>query len=616
MDQNSQNKTDGDSADYKTVDEVISDEAPDVAFELLPVIAPHISLEEIKRLRPSRWAVNLVAVSTLLSGLVGAIQPLAARLAEHPRLFSVLVPNDYYHFSKSLHVAFGLFLIYLSINLFKRKHNAWLAAVVLSAGSALLHLARIGAERIKFISDPDISEGIPLVTLIVPILTVVLLVIYRKQFTVLSESHRLRTGIRKFILSVILAIAYGTIGFFLLERHDFGLNFQLSEALIRSIRELFFIGNPDLTARSASARWFINSLHVFGSLAAAFAVYSIFRPIQYKLSTHPKEREQAEALLKQYGKDALDHYKTISDKSYYFLAGGNSFIAYKTVLNVAIGLGDPVGPDAELEKITTEFRTFCKNNDWSMAFLQVKPDNINAYEKLGLNVLKVGEEAIVDLDKFANETAKGKNFKSKVKKFDKDGFVLERLAPPHSKELVDTVEKVSNAWLSLPGRRERGFSLGWFEREEVEKDILFVLKNPEKEVIAFVNQVPSYAPGEASIDMMRHNEDVPNGTMDYLFTKLLTALKEDGFKTFSLGLAALSGVGDQPDSSMEERAIHQIYEHMNRFFSYKGLRQYKNKFSPTWKASYLVYENGPPGLIKTALAITRAGELSLDDDED
>jgi phosphatidylglycerol lysyltransferase len=233
-----------------------------------------------------------------------------------------------------------------------------------------------------------------------------------------------------------------------------------------------------------------------------------------------------------------------------------------------------------------------------------------------LDVLKVGEEAVVDLDKFASETSKGKNFKSKVKKFEKEGYALERLAPPHSRELVDTVESVSNAWLSLPGRRERGFSLGWFEREEVEKDNLFVLKNPQQEIIAFVNQVPSYAPGEASIDMMRHKEDVPNGTMDYLFTKLLTALKQDGYKQFSLGLAALSGVGDQPGASMEERAIHQIYEHMNRFFSYKGLRQYKNKFNPVWKASYLVYENGPPGLIKTALAITRAGELSLDDMDD
>lgn len=591
-----------------------TDDSDDVEFSThQPSQTARLTLDDIKSVVPSHWPVNLVAAFTLLSGLVGTIQPLAARLQNHPKIFSMLVPYDYYHISKSLHVVVGLFLIYLSLNLIKRKRNAWIATVVIASFSALLHAARIGVERIKFINDPDLTQGIPLVTVVIPALTVVLLFIYRKQFTVLSESHKLKTGLVRLALSIVLALGYGTLGFWLLERHDFGLNFELTEAFVRSCRELFFIGNADLTARSAGAKWFIDSLHVFGTMAAAFGAFSLFRPIHYKLSTQPKEHERSLQLLKAHGKDALDHYKSLPDKSYFFLPGGNSFIAYKTVLNIAIGLGDPVGPDNELEKVTNEFRTFCHNNDWRMAFLQVKPDNVELYKKLGLDVLKVGEEAIIDLDKFANETVKNKNFKSKAKKFDKDGFVLERQPAPHSKELADTVEKVSNEWLSLPGRRERGFSLGWFDRESVEKETLFVLKDPSGEIIAFVNQVPSYAPGEASIDMMRHKETVPNGTMDFLFAKLLTALKEDGYKTFNLGLAALSGVGEEPDATLEERAIHQIYEHMNRFFSYKGLRQYKNKFSPIWKASFLAYEGGTPGLIKTALAITRAGELSLDD---
>src|SRR5205085_6173060 len=118
---------------------------------------------------------------------------------------------------------------------------------------------------------------------------------------------------------------------------------------------------------------------------------------------------------------------------YFFLPDGQSFIAYKTVLNIAIGLGDPVGPDEETEKITTDFRNFCHNNDWKIAFLQVKPKNIELYKRLELDVLKVGEEAVIDLEKFVSETIKGKNFKSKMKKFDKEGFVLQRHPAPHSK---------------------------------------------------------------------------------------------------------------------------------------------------------------------------------------
>lgn len=588
------------------------DDRQDVDY-LNPQSAQTNPVETIQEPVPIRWPVNLVAGLVLLSGLIGTIQPLALRLAQHPKLFAIVISYDYYHFGKSLHVAFGLFLIYLSLNLFKRKRNAWLAALVLSTLSAVLHAFQVGAERIHWIADRDLSETVPLLTLTIPALTVVLLFIYRSQFTVRSEKPRLQTGILILALSLVLVLAYGTLGFWLLDRHDFGLNFEVGEAFVRTLRETFFIGNKDLIPETRFAVWFINSLHVFGTLASAVAAYGLFRPIQYQLSTHPKEVEHVNQLLEKYGQDALDNYKTLPDKSYFFLAGGESVIAYKTVMNIAIGLGDPVGPEGETEKITRAFQDFCHNNDWKLAFLQVKPNNVDLYKRLDLDVLKVGEEAIIDLEKFANETIKGKNFKSKLKKFDKEGFILERHPVPHTKELIDTVQSVSDQWLALPGRRERGFSLGWFDRESIADETIFILKDPKGETIAFVNQVKSYAPGEASIDMMRHKEDVPNGTMDFLFSKLLIALRDDGFKTFNLGLAALSGVGESPDASLEERAIHQIYEHMNRFFSYKGLRQYKNKFSPTWKASYLVYEGGTPGLIKTALAITRAGELSLDD---
>ncbi len=559
------------------------------------------------------WPVRLIGCLTLLSGLVAAVQPLAARIAAHPRLFSILVPYDYYHLSKSIHVVFGLFLIYLSINLFKRKKNAWFAAILLAVLSAVLHAAQMGAEHIGWIKDAALRDFIPQATFTLPVLTVVLLSFYRKQFTVESERPRLSTGLDIFALSLSLVLAYGTLGFWLLERHDFGLNFELAEAFVRAVREIFFVGNMDLIPQTRFAYWFLQSLHVFGGLAAVYVAYSFFRPIHYKLTTQEKERHIAENLLKLHGKDALDHYKTLPDKSYFFLNDGQGFIAYKTVLNVAIALGDPIAPDNELETLTQQFRTLCRNNDWKVAFLQVKPNNLEMFKRIGLDVLKVGEEAVIDLDKFVASTARGKNFKSKVKKLEKDGFVLECHKPPHTTLLVDAVEAVSNQWLSLPGRRERGFSLGWFDRESVEKEILFVLKDKAGEIVAFVNQVPSYAPGEASIDMMRHKESVPNGTMDFLFVKLLSALHDNGFHYFNLGLAALSGVGDEPEASLEEKAIHEIYEHMNRFFSYKGLRRYKDKFEPDWKESFLVYEGGPPGLIKTALAVTRAGELTWDD---
>jgi len=250
--------------------------------------------------------------------------------------------------------------------------------------------------------------------------------------------------------------------------------------------------------------------------------------------------------------------------------------------------------------------------------LQVNEQHLAAYEANGLNALQVGEDAIVDLEVFCRDTIKKKTFKSTIKKFEKDGYRLVKHAPPHSEALLDEVQRISDAWLRLPGRRERGFSLGQFDRQDLGQDNLYVLRDKDGKGVAFVNQIRSYRRDrrESTIDMMRYGADAPNGTMDFLFVELMKSLKADGYEEFSLGLAALSGVGQDSDDDLKEKALHQIYEHLNRFFSYKGLRNYKNKFEPRWEPRYLIYEGRLPNLIKTGLAIAKITEKTQSNADD
>ena len=67
-------------------------------------------------------------------------------------------------------------------------------------------------------------------------------------------------------------------------------------------------------------------------------------------------------------------------------------------------------------------------------------------------------------------------------------------------------------------------------------------------------------------------------------------------------------VGEDADASLEEKAMQKIFAHLNRFFSYKGLKAYKDKFDPTWEDRFLVYEGGVPGLVQAGLAIAKATE--------
>lgn len=591
----------------------------DVAYSIgeeFPTAA-HSEIEELAAGTPevdpfrarALWSMRVSAVVTFLSGLVCVVHPLFIRLAAHPKLFTALVPYSVYHWSRSLTSAFGLMLIYLSLNLLRGKRVAWVLSFSLTLVSLLNLLAGIGNERIAWVVDHSQDMTLPITALIPSTIALMLLWIWRGNFTVRSEPRGIHRA-SKFVLSSLgVAFLYGAVGFWLLDQKDFGINFTWPNALYRTFREMTLQGNSDLIAHTQYGASFLQSLRVLGMLAGVFSLYSIFRPLEYELATLPRERLRAKAILSKDGRSALDEMKLLLDKSYFFGRGENSFIAYKTVRNIAVALGDPVGPEEDLPELTARFLSFCHNNGWKVAFMQTTPDFLSIYKGLGLDVLKVGEDGVVDLEKFCTSTIKAKTFKSPLRKFDKQGCKLEYLLPPHSVATLDSVQRVSDEWLSLPGRKERGFSLGQFDRSALQSHPLFVLKDEKEEIIAFVDQIPSYVQGEVTIDMMRHRENVPSGTMDYLFGKLLLALKELGFTRFSLGLAALSGVGDKPGASLEEKGAFLVYNHLNRFFSYKGLRAYKQKFEPDWEERFLIYEGGPPGLVRTAAALVGAMQV-------
>jgi phosphatidylglycerol lysyltransferase len=127
-------------------------------------------------------------------------------------------------------------------------------------------------------------------------------------------------------------------------------------------------------------------------------------------------------------------------------------------------------------------------------------------------------------------------------------------------------------------------------------------------MVAFLNEVPGVRPSVATVDLMRHRRQVPNGLMDYLFSELMLRLREEGYRWFSLGLAPLAGVGDGEGAGWPERVAHEVYEHSSAVFSFKGLRSYKAKFDPVWEERFLAHQGGPLGLLRAALALAHLSQ--------
>ena len=559
-------------------------------IENLPTPPPGIAVtwrrllwEAIKK----EWPIWLTCLAILANGLLPIFQTLLTRFSEHPRFFNTVLPFGVFHFSRSLTVAIGFVLVFLSFHLLQRRRVAWWLAIVSLSLSLVMHIVlQLWYEALA------------------PAVTVALLLFFRRRFSVRTERHSITRGLALSVFVVSFAVIYGIVGFSFLDRRDFGVDFSFGESLYRTLRQLFIVGNSDLVTHTWYARWFMDSLNLMGVLAFGFVAYSTFRPVVFRLQVLPREISEARAILEKYGRSSYDYFKVWPDKSYFFSDTRKSFVSYKTVMSVAFSLGDPVGPEDESESAASSFLRFCSDNGWLVAFLL--PDVLPMYERLGLSRLKIGKEAIVDLDHFSSHTIEAKYFRKIRRRFETRGYKLSRYKPPHPAALLDEVEEVSKKWLSEAGRREFGFIQGRFERSYVAATPLCVLRDSTGRPLAFVNEIPSNRPGEANFDMMRHVSEVPPGTMDYIFTELMLALKQEGYRSFDLGLAPFAGVGDRPEATIGERAVHQLFDRLFWFVSYKGLRNYKVKFEPDWEDRFLVYQGGPVGLVRIALAIGRA----------
>lgn len=98
---------------------------------------------------------------------------------------------------------------------------------------------------------------------------------------------------------------------------------------------------------------------------------------------------------------------------------------------------------------------------------------------------------------------------------------------------------------------------------------------------------------------------VERGLVDLMFVRLIEYFKEKGYDTFNLGLCPLANVGEHPGASLQERAVYFLYQNFNQLYSFKGLRQFKEKYAPRWEPRYLVYPH-PLVLPKIAVAIVTA----------
>ncbi|MDB8790376.1 bifunctional lysylphosphatidylglycerol flippase/synthetase MprF [Romboutsia sp. 1001216sp1] len=308
-------------------------------------------------------------------------------------------------------------------------------------------------------------------------------------------------------------------------------------------------------------------------------------------------KDDVENILNKFGGTSIIHFIYLNDKYVYINKDKDVLIQYQTYANKIFILGNPVGNDENIFNTIQEFYELADKYGYIPTFCAIDDKLIPYLHETGYEFFKLGEEAAVDLNKFTLEGRKMKSVRNAISRVSKEEYTFEVVKPPFSDEFMDSIKAVSDEWLC--GRQEKGFSIGFFDVEYLSRNPISIVKNKDGEIKGFANFMPMYDGHKTlSIDLMRFSHETCNGIMDFMFVNLFEWGKENGYSRFNMGMAPLSNVGISKYAFLGEKIAAKVYSHGHKFYSFQGLKKFKEKYCDSWDGRYMAYKR------KTSLITT------------
>lgn len=518
------------------------------------------------RVFPS-FLIFILGLVNLLSGLTPAIH-------WRMRLVEEYLPLGTVHFSNDLVIASGVILLVTSAFLLRGLRNAWVIALTVSLLSVVAHITKaIDYEEALFAA-----------------LVCGILIATRRQYQIKGIRRLMNVGIVVALGIFFTGLLFGFLGFYFLDLQQFGVNLNRWQSLHETLRS-FFLLSTDLVPKTRFAKGFLRVINVLGASSFGFLLYAFLRPFVYDRTEEQDVFVKAKALVERYGTSSAEYFKTYPDKLLFFSREPEGFVSYKVANDFAIALGTPVCENSResVSRILDQFERYCTEHGLRAVYYRVNEESLELFQKRRMRALPIGQEALVDVQAFSMEGKRRQNLRTARNNLLKKGYRCRVLEPPVPGNILQQLKAVSDDWLDKLEEQELVFSQGMFLEEELREHTVLLLEAPDGKIVAFLDLVPDYKPGEARYDLIRRLSEEYSGCLDMLMVELIAYLKQRGIRYLNMGMAPMSGI--ETPKGFTERSIKFAYERIKRFRHYRGLRYFKEKFDPEWTNKYLIYQH-------------------------
>lgn len=325
--------------------------------------------------------------------------------------------------------------------------------------------------------------------------------------------------------------------------------------------------------------------------AVIVGLLKLIRPKQ-KETKEPDEKELLIAKgISSGSPSSLSNLVLLGNKELIINESNSSFIMFAREGQNWVTFGDPVGPADEAEELIWEFYEECSNQGYGPMFYQVGERYLEQYLDLGLTLYKLGEQARIGLPGFDPEKSIHNKVWSGYQELEQQDYSFEIIPQESVASYLPELKAISDASLISRNKKERGFSVGYFDKGYLSQFPIAVVRKGDN-LLAFANILEGADKYELTTDLLRYRPEAPAGIIDYMLIHTMLWGKQEGFEWFNLGMAPLSGMDEHDFSPGWNKLADFVYTYGENIYGFKKVRRYKSQFNPTWEPKFLV---GPGG---------------------
>ncbi|MEP7089517.1 MAG: phosphatidylglycerol lysyltransferase domain-containing protein, partial [Nocardioidaceae bacterium] len=242
------------------------------------------------------------------------------------------------------------------------------------------------------------------------------------------------------------------------------------------------------------------------------------------------------------------------------------------------------------------------------AVLAASERGAEAFHRLGMYALELGDEAVLEVGEFSLDGRSMRGVRQAVSRCERAGL---RVAGDRVADLDDatlaTLRARADEWRD--GTVERGFSmaLGRFGEREDDQAVVVLCRDEHDELRGLLHFVPWGADG-LSLDLMRRDRDCENGIVEQMVATLMSAASDLGVSRVSLNFAVFRSVfarGERLGAGPVLRVWRAILLWASRFWQIESLYRANAKYQPEWVPRFVCFRSSAD-LPRVSVAALRA----------